>query len=174
MNNNGYEIRAGMVSKLLLWICAISWMIVIYLFSSFEGEKSGNMSSGVTQTVVDMVYDDFENYSQEKQQSIFDNVHLSVRKLAHFLEYALLGFIYMALLTVYNRPKRYKWIVSTVLAGLYAMTDEFHQGFVADRGPAIFDVCIDTFGSLTGSICLMILIFVIKYSKLRAGTLKTK
>ena len=33
---------------------------------------------------------------------------------------------------------------------MYAASDEYHQSFVADRGPSVFDVMIDSAGVIAG------------------------
>ena len=48
------------------------------------------------------------------------------------------------------RPTRRQLLAAVALAGLYAITDEFHQWFVAERGAAATDVLIDTAGAGLG------------------------
>ena len=43
------------------------------------------------------------------------------------------------------------WGVGT----LYAVSDEFHQGFVAGRGPSVVDVMIDSAGVIAGAWLLL-------------------
>jgi len=43
---------------------------------------------------------------------------------------------------------RWPWAWALGSSVLYAMTDEFHQGFVAGRHPSVVDVGIDTTGAL--------------------------
>ena len=76
-----------------------------------------------------------------------------VRKLAHFSEFALL-----ALTLVIHLHYARSWPsplalmgVAWALATLYAGTDELHQMFVDNRGPALLDVCIDGAGALFGA-----------------------
>jgi len=151
--------------KVALWICAIMWMYVIYMFSAFDGGQSAEMSAGVTMTVINIFYDDFDTYSEERQLEIVDNVHFYVRKTAHFLEYAMLAMIYMLLIIVYDKLKSFRHLWAVLFTALYACTDEFHQGFVAGRGPSWVDVGIDTTGALFGTLALSILIFIVKCGK---------
>ncbi len=151
--------------KVALWICAIVWMYVIYVFSAYDGGQSAEMSEGITMTVVNIIYDDFDTFSQEMQLDIVNDVHFYVRKTAHFLEYGLLAVIYNTLMFVYDKPKKKQFLLATLFAGLYACTDEFHQGFVAGRGPSWRDVGIDTAGALFGTLALSILIFIVKCGK---------
>ena len=67
---------------------------------------------------------------------------LVLRKLAHTAEYALLGaLLYRAV----RRPA-----TAFVLASAFAVTDEFHQTFVAGRHGSPVDWLIDTAGAAIG------------------------
>lgn len=70
-----------------------------------------------------------------------------VRKAGHmgvFGILALLSWRAVASTTAWRRP----WAWALALTVIYAATDEFHQGFVAARGPAVRDVGIDAAGAL--------------------------
>jgi VanZ family protein len=70
-----------------------------------------------------------------------------VRKAGHMAVFgilALLAWRAMATTTAWRRP----WAMALVLAILYAVTDELHQGFVAGRHPSPVDVGIDAVGAL--------------------------
>jgi VanZ family protein len=71
---------------------------------------------------------------------------LVLRKIAHFLQYAILG----ALLVRALRNE-----VPAVAAGVaYAASDELHQHFVPGRHAAVRDVVIDAAGVLAGVLLL--------------------
>ena len=59
-----------------------------------------------------------------------------VKKGGHMVGYALLAIAYTHGLASGARPTRRQLSVAVALAGLYAITDEFHQLFVAGRGAA--------------------------------------
>ena len=42
-------------------------------------------------------------------------------------------------------------LFAIVIAGLYAVSDEFHQSFIPGRTPLISDVAIDTLGAALGA-----------------------
>lgn len=73
-----------------------------------------------------------------------------LRKLAHFTEFATLGF----LLSMLFRLKQRKIWYALPLGVVTACMDETIQMFVPDRGPGILDVGIDTCGVLTGMFLL--------------------
>jgi VanZ family protein len=71
---------------------------------------------------------------------------LVLRKLAHTMEYAVLGLLLMRALG--SEPAAFAAGVA------YAVTDEVHQHFVRGRHGAAYDVAIDAFGVLLGVLTL--------------------
>ena len=82
----------------------------------------------------------------------FNLLNFLMRKTGHFTEYSIFAiFLYHALGDggwAAWRPR--KALACIVLAGLYALTDEFHQRFVPGRGPSIVDCGFDTLGAALG------------------------
>ncbi len=73
-----------------------------------------------------------------------------VRKLAHFCEYMLEGFLLMLCMRVYSRHP-FKHISVPMLGGvLTAMTDETIQLFSEGRSSQVTDVWLDSAGVLAG------------------------
>ena len=83
-------------------------------------------------------------------------MHL-VRKLAHFCEYLLEGFLLMLCMRVYSRhPLRH--ITVPMLAGvLTALTDETIQLFSEGRSSQVADVWLDSAGVLAGILAALLL-----------------
>lgn len=140
-------------------LLVIAVMVMIFCFSAQNGEQSGAMSGRLTTWVLNLIIPDFENFSPEQQEAIRSTVGLIIRKLAHFSEYALLGFSLMLHIAQVQKkitvrlPLLWAWGIGT----LYAATDEFHQGFVAGRGPSIVDVMIDSLGVIAGIMLLLLI-----------------
>lgn len=82
-------------------------------------------------------------------------MHL-VRKLAHFCEYLLEGFLLMLCMRVYSRhPLRH--ITVPMLAGvLTALTDETIQLFSEGRSSQVTDVWLDSAGVLVGILIALV------------------
>jgi VanZ family protein len=80
-----------------------------------------------------------------------DIIHYIVRKVAHFTEYAILGFLAARAFRTSPRPAiSTRWIlICATLIVVYALMDEYHQSFVPSRTASIFDSLIDTAGGLT-------------------------
>ncbi len=73
-----------------------------------------------------------------------------VKKSAHLIVYAALGLAWVNALTDSALPRAQHLALALLLTVLYAISDEFHQSFVAGREPAIRDVLIDTGGGIVG------------------------
>lgn len=72
-------------------------------------------------------------------------------KLAHLVEYAILGILLSRALrqTTSISPS---WVICTVVivSFVYALSDEFHQSFVPGRDCSIYDAWADLIGSTLG------------------------
>lgn len=76
---------------------------------------------------------------------------LILRKLAHMTEFGILAWLSLRAFAVdTDRVSRRSLIYAGILAGLYAVSDEFHQSFVRDRVASPIDVGIDLVGMLIG------------------------
>jgi VanZ family protein len=70
-----------------------------------------------------------------------------IRKAGHMGVFGILALLLwraLALATTWRRP----WAWALVFTLLYAITDEFHQGFVNGRSASAVDVAIDTAGAV--------------------------
>jgi VanZ family protein len=86
-------------------------------------------------------------------------VQAVIRKFGHLTEYAILAVLVWRARRQPKAPEARPWSwgdarFAVVIAGLYAITDEFHQGFVATRQGSGWDVLIDTLGATLGIIVL--------------------
>ena len=103
--------------------------------------------------------------SQEERLGLINKYSFLIRKLAHFTEYAALGFLlygdFYTSNSYFANKKKVVVCASWLLAIIYAATDELHQKFVAGRGPSIRDVMIDSMGALFGIIVFMLIVLII-------------
>ena len=129
-----------------VWILPVLWMCVIFAFSHQPGNDSSRMSGGVTRIIESMA--GFLNINTDR----FD-LHLFVRKSAHFLEFAILGALFFAAFHPASgrlSPRDGLWtgLKAQVAGMVYAATDELHQLFVPGRSCQVRDVMIDSCGVL--------------------------
>lgn len=132
------------------WLPLVLWMAVIFSASTSLGAPSN--TSYFFRPIMRFL---FPNMPEEKVEKI----HYIVRKTAHFVEYAMLGFLTWRV--VYFDPafasvtvRRQCWLV-LLFCLLYASSDEFHQKFVPTREPAVRDVMIDTCGATSGLLAVL-------------------
>ena len=80
-----------------------------------------------------------------------DIIHYTTRKIAHFTEYAILGFLAArAFRTSPRLAISERWLlICATLVVVYALMDEYHQSFVPSRTASIVDSLIDMAGGLT-------------------------
>ena len=80
-----------------------------------------------------------------------DTIHFITRKIAHFTEYAILGFLAARAFRTSSRPAiGERWfLICATLVVVYALMDEYHQSFVPSRTASIVDSLIDMAGGLT-------------------------
>ena len=120
----------------------IAWLAFIS-FASSDNFNAGNTSRIIGPLILWL----FPNTSPETLAV----VHVITRKLAHFTEYAILGFLAARAFRTSPRPAiSQRWfLICATLIVIYALLDEYRQSFVPSRTASIFDSMIDTAGGLT-------------------------
>lgn len=139
----------------------IATFAIIFNFSAQDGEESGSLSRAVTEKIVN-TFPYTKDLSAETKAKLIEHGEIIVRKLAHLSIYTLVGIFIMAFMCTYNTRVLYKFGISLLVGLIYAITDEYHQSFVAGRGPSVTDVCIDTAGVFIGIIIVLIIVSVFK------------
>ncbi|HMF56530.1 MAG TPA: VanZ family protein [Pyrinomonadaceae bacterium] len=126
---------------LLLWLGLI--------FFASTGEFSAENTSLIIGPLLHWL---FPNISDERVQL----VHFIVRKLAHFSEYAVLALLAARAFinSSHDAINRNWFLISLLLIAVYALSDEFHQSFVATRTASIYDSMIDSSGGLVALLLL--------------------
>jgi VanZ family protein len=120
----------------------IAWLAFIS-FASSDNFNAGNTSRIIGPLILWL----FPNTSLETLAL----VHFITRKIAHFTEYAILGFLAARAFRTSPRPAiSQRWfLICVTLIVVYALVDEYHQSFVPSRTASIFDSLIDMAGGLT-------------------------
>ncbi len=137
------------VCKIVTFLPVVIWMIVIFWFSSKDATASSVQSDVIVAFLRDLFQDNQRVWTRLVSEGII-NITNMVRKLAHFTEYAILGFLLLWSFRHYRKGFPHYLAVSTVIGVLYAISDELHQIFVPGRACRFTDVCIDSAGVLFG------------------------
>lgn len=146
-----------------VWIsllAVIALMAFIFFMSSQTQSESSETSGKLVDIFINVFLPDFDKLPTIEQAEKLNVITNVIRKLAHYTEYAALGFFLALHLNELKSKLNCKaplW-QSTVVGVLYAISDECHQYFVPGRGPGIKDVFIDSLGVFTGFLILMCII----------------
>lgn len=125
------------MKKQLSIILVLIWMIIIFIMSSFDATESANQSNFIVNIITNIF----------KIENI-EVLSFIIRKLAHFTEYLILGFLTINMLNKNDISKKY--LISILICLIYATSDEIHQIFAPGRACQIKDILIDSIGSITG------------------------
>ena len=142
-------------------------MGLIFYFSAQTGPESGGSSGRLDSVFLRWLYPDFSEYSAQRQWDLYFLVDFIVRKSAHLLEYAALGFalrLHLQVLMRYcpiRRPQRLAWGIGS----LYAASDELHQLFTPGRAARLADVGIDSLGVILGLLFFLLCAVLIRHNK---------
>ena len=131
----------------LTWVVTAAWAGNIWLLStgSFSGSVTGWL---LAQLLLSLHI--------HLTPPTFATIHFLIRKLAHCCEYAI-----FALLLYHSfEPRNPRdWNARSafgalLIAGLFSLTDEYHQSFVPGRTASLVDSGIDTAGALLALVLL--------------------
>jgi VanZ family protein len=111
--------------KCIAWLGVVIWMGVIFAFSN-------------------------QAHSGEITGQYLGPFNVVVRKTGHLSEYAILFFLLRRafLCTVHGGISSF--VMPFAVAVLFAISDEYHQSFVAGRSSSASDVVVDSIGALIG------------------------
>lgn len=132
------------MSKLKLISCALI-VAAIFFLSNQPASQSGAMSLVLAENLL---------LAGEKilpgLDLTADDIHNSLRKMAHFLIFLLLGFLMISLLKSMEILSLPAAIAALSICAVLALLDETHQFFIEGRSAELRDVLIDSAGAMVG------------------------
>lgn len=163
--------RSGTLLPILITLVPVLlMMIVIFILSAENAEKSGQTSGQIVRLVMGWLVPHFEELSHSEQIALAERATFWIRKAAHFSEFAALGFFLCLHLSAICRripiPRYPMWAFA--IGSLYGVTDEIHQLFVPGRSGEWRDMLIDSAGVLAGSVIMAGILRLV--SRTRPGT----
>lgn len=133
--------------KIIFSILIIINCIIIFYFSHQLGDESGKQSNSIVEIILKIL-----PYIEKEKLSF------TVRKIAHFSIYGLLGIFTVNYAFIYKGRSFYqKGLIALMFCSFYAITDEIHQAFIPGRSNEIRDVIIDSSGALIGILTSIII-----------------
>ena len=180
------ESKATEVVRIILVILVTIWCMILFIFSSQDGVQSSKVSRKVVITVLEIrdslsnskndakIQEDIEvvnslpklqgenssKYSEETIQK-WDKI---IRKLAHFILFAIGGFLIFMLVVSFDADVRItiqKFLLSSVSGIIIAALDEFHQKFSVGRSSEYRDIFLDSSGVITGVVIGIVMMFLL-------------
>lgn len=146
------------ILKPLSFVPALLLMYMIFSFSAQPGEVSSQVSYKVSYKIVEAADYIFDAGLEEWQIGEWaGKINFITRKLAHMTEYFALAVAVSFPLYVYGLHGILLMLVAGLICVGFACGDEYHQAFVAGRGPSVKDVCIDSVGVFFGIIFVRII-----------------
>lgn len=145
---------------------ALTVMILIFCFSAQHSQQSNASSNYIVEKLIKVIQEAQSAVGMEVDQPgaklPIDTLTFLVRKLAHTMEYALLGLSLSFYLYQREYQGRRRFLLSLFAGFLYACTDELHQYFVPGRSCEFRDVLIDTNGVFLGTITFFFVIWLMQ------------
>lgn len=145
------------VLKPLSFAPAILVMYMIFRLSAQDATASSQLSYKVSVKVVTTAETLLQkDFSEEQVAHYADRIHYYIRKLGHITEYFILAVTVAFPLYVYGVRGLPLMLVAGLFCVGFAGLDEYHQSFVAGRGPSKRDVAIDSIGIFFGILVVRI------------------
>jgi VanZ family protein len=116
------------VRFLLRWTAVVFWMSGIFLLSAIPSLAL-------------------------PPSSVYDH---PLRKLGHVIEYAVLTLLLSRAFQLHVHHPSQAWLLAGLVAGMYAVSDEWHQTFVPGREGTVRDVMIDSGGIVVASMLVLL------------------
>jgi len=128
----------------------------MWMQSFFSGEISSAESGFFVRIAVDVL--NIFNITIES-----DALHHIIRKMAHFMEFFILGLLWLAFVLSQEKLENKYIVLMSIAVVVTAATDEIIQLFSIDRGPSITDFFIDITGGLI--VLVVYMLFKLLYNR---------
>ncbi len=139
--------------KKIIWVLTFFWMGLIFFFSHQPADVSLR-TSGTVLWKVDLISQ--ENIDTTEDRNVLKLQRL-IRKWAHFIVYFTLGVLVTLSVASYKYLSIKGYFMAWAFCSFYGLTDEIHQYFIPGRGAMVYDVILDSMGSLAGVLVAMLL-----------------
>lgn len=174
MNKNDKTQVIRLALRIVTTLACLIWAAFILSNSLKTSEQSSTQSAAVVETVQKVAkaiapQSKIANATGEA----YDMLHVFVRNLAHFGQFAVLGALLCWCYFAYTLQVKHFYlpILGVVCIPIF---DEWIQGFVAGRSWELIDLALDICGGFIGLFCAMLSVYigcwVYKRKKRKAGT----
>jgi VanZ family protein len=140
-------IRENKAVKIIFPVLTIACVAFIWIHSTMDGVQSADESGGLLETIKALL--SFMPFAADLTEHI-------LRKLAHFTEFSILGFLLATDTLLFMSNPIKKMNIPAFVGLLVALTDETIQFFIPGRSSQVTDVWIDFMGVCFGIVILVL------------------
>lgn len=149
------KLRNKKILTVFAGILLTATYFMIFIFSADDAESSSNISLKVTNMLISIYHSLLGIGNQAPPDVVAVAAEGGIRKLAHFMEYMMLGFLSYGIAVMWIKSKWKGFLIVTIQMLLSGGLDEFHQYFVPGRNANVKDVLIDTAGGIAGMLVIL-------------------
>lgn len=150
------QIKKKKIITVIAAVLLVLTYVMIFSFSADDADASSAVSLKVTEFLKTFWAHFFAGGAHPAADpAAADNAESIVRKLAHFSEYMLLGFLSFGIAVMWIESVKKGFGIVIVQVIISAGLDEIHQYFVPGRHTSIIDVMIDTAGGIAGILIIL-------------------
>ncbi len=147
------------VKRVVYGLCVLMTMTAIFGFSSQTYDQTMQTSDLIVKPIENNVKNDSSAFESEEEETKYlrkleDKLDRAVRKSAHIIIYGVLAVFVYLFCKSFGISDADAIVLTLIICGLYAGTDELHQRFVEKRGSHFSDICIDEMGVVIGMIIM--------------------
>lgn len=155
-----YYSKKRIIIILSVFICLIAVLSMSWFLASQSGVISYGESGLITQHIQNWVG---SHFSINRADPLWHGeLHILLRKFAHFLEYMVIGTLVCTLLNLLFRKMWLAAAATVVLCPILGIIDEYRQKFISGRTSKLSDVTIDSCGAILGVILVTLLFLVMR------------
>jgi VanZ family protein len=157
------------LTKYLLWLLTILWILLIFTLSSQNGPQTAQTSGGIAKDVAEIIY-------QKPTEPQVNKVHFNIRKLAHVGLFLILGVLsFSASATSLGWKKKRKYIAmatASVITLSYGFFDEWHKQFIGGRHFQLDEAVLNMMSGAVG-VGVTVVMCIILYNIKKSNKMKT-
>lgn len=149
--------------RIIGWTATALSILMVFGFSSETAAESSARSRGLSIIIAELWHPDLYSLDEAVRASVIYVCQFGVRKLAHYLEYGLIGTLSALTVQTYGIDQKIKILIPSALGLAVAILDELSQNLSAGRGPRFTDVHLDFAGALTAAAGISLIFTLISY-----------
>ena len=136
--------------RILTTLTTLGLMVMIFCFSTQPAEQSDATSGFLAVRIADRLRPEWRSLPEKERKEFYDGIQHTVRKCAHFTEFALLGISLRLCLESWRGSGKNNGLPSWGGGTGYAALDELHQLMVDGRSGQWTDILLDSAGVFCG------------------------